>query len=29
MSNDKNYFILKHKNINVADIIIVDGDIIE
>ena len=27
MSNNKNYFILKHKNINVADIIIEDGDI--
>jgi hypothetical protein len=27
MINDKNYYILKHKNINVADIIIEDGDI--
>jgi len=27
MINDKNYYILKHKNINVADVIIEDGDI--
>ena len=27
MINGKNYYILKHKNINVADIVIEDGDI--
>jgi hypothetical protein len=29
MGNDKNHYILKHKNINVADILIEDGDIMD